>query len=60
MGHETHSKYFQFYDIFRKLYLEQAPEVWAGFEREAKAKYGFGKYGFPKSMDSATPYESLV
>ena len=60
LGHETHSKYFRYYNQFRKIYLEQAPEMWNAFEKEAKEKYGFGKYGFPKSVESATPYERIV
>ena len=60
LGHETHSLYFRYYDEFKKRYLEQSPEIWAGFEREAKEKFGFGKFGFPESVDSATPYERIV
>lgn len=60
LGHETHNTYFKYYDEFRKAYLAQEPEVWNGFEKEAREKYGFGKFGLPASVDSATPYERLV
>lgn len=60
LGHETHHSYFLHYDKFRAEYLKREPEVWAGFEREAKEKFGFGKIGLPESAASATPFERIV
>ncbi len=60
LGHESHSKFFSLYNDFRQVYLEKEPGKWAEFEQEAKAKYGFGKYTLPKSVDSATPEEKIV
>ena len=60
LGHEDHIACFNLYDALRKAYLKAKDPLWMKWEEEVKNKYGFGKFGMPKSKKEATPFERIA
>ena len=61
LGHEDITSILtHYYDGLAKAYLEADDPMWKKWDAEIKEKYGFGRFGMPKSNKRATRFERIA